>query len=76
MHQGNHQPLEQSAYCRCSAAKSCLTLCHLMNCSMLGSSVLHYLPEFAQCHVHEVADASHNRAMVHEGDALLILYMK
>ena len=26
-------------------------LCNLMNCSMPGSSVLHYLPEFAQIHV-------------------------
>ena len=57
MHQGNHQPLEQSACSRCSAAKSCLTLCHLMNCSMLGSSVLHHLPELAQIHVHLVGDA-------------------
>ena len=33
-------------------AKSCLTLCDPMDCSMLVSSVLHCLPEFAQIHVH------------------------
>ena len=27
-------------------------LCNLMDCSMPGSSVLHYLPEFALIHVH------------------------
>ena len=32
-------------YC-CSVAKSCLTLCGPMHCSMPGSSVLRYLPEF------------------------------
>ena len=41
----------------CSVAKSCLTLCDLMDCSMLGSSVLHCLSEFAQIHVHWVGDA-------------------
>ena len=34
----------------CSVAKSCLTLCDAMNCSLPDSSVLHYLPEFAQIH--------------------------
>ena len=32
-------------------------LCSLMDCSMPGSSVLYYLPEFAQIHVHWVSDA-------------------
>ena len=36
----------------CSPAKSCLTLCDPMNCSLLGSSVVHYLPDFVQIHVH------------------------
>ena len=31
--------------CYCSVAKSCLTLCDPRDCSMLGSSILHYLPE-------------------------------
>jgi len=43
--------------CCFSVAKSCPTLCNLMDCSMPGSSVLHYLPEFAQTHVHWVGDA-------------------
>ena len=40
----------------CSVAKSCLILCDPMDCSMLGSSVLYYLPQFAQIHVHRVGD--------------------
>ena len=32
--------------------KSCLTLCNPIDCSTPGYSVLHYLPEFAQIHVH------------------------
>ena len=44
----------QSCY---SVAKSCLTLCHPMDCSMPDFTVLHYLPEFAQTHVHWVSDA-------------------
>ena len=38
--------------CCCSVAKSCLTLHNPMNCSRPGFAVLHYLPEFAQTHVH------------------------
>ena len=33
------------------------TLCHLMDCSMPGFPVLHYLPKFVQTHVHRVGDA-------------------
>ena len=43
--------------CCCSFSKSCLTLCDPMDCSMPGSSVLHYLLEFPQTHVHWVSDA-------------------
>ena len=32
--------------------KSCPALCNPMNCSTPGFPVLHYLPEFAQTHVH------------------------
>ena len=39
-----------------SVTKSCLTLCDPVNCNTPGSSVLHYLPEFAQIHVHWVSD--------------------
>ena len=47
------------SFTTCSVAKSCLTLCDPMDCSMPGSSVLHYLPEFAQIHVHWVSDANY-----------------
>ena len=43
-------------YCCCSVAESCPALCSSMDCSTPGSSVLHYLPEFAQIHVHWVGD--------------------
>ena len=38
--------------CCCSGTKFCPTLCDPIDCSTPGSSVLHYLPEFAQIHVH------------------------
>ena len=41
----------------CSVSQSCLTLCDPINWSMPGFSDLHYLPEFAQTHVHCVYDA-------------------
>ena len=40
--------------CCCSVAKLCLTLCNMQHTSFL---VLHFLPEFAQTHVHWVSDA-------------------
>ena len=40
----------------CSVAKLCLTLCDPMDCSTPGFPALHYLPEFAQTHVHWVSD--------------------
>ena len=45
--------------CCCSVTRSCLTLCHTMDCSAPGCLVLHYLQEFAQTHVHWVDDANH-----------------
>ena len=36
----------------CPVSKSCLTLCSPTDCRMPGFPVLHYLPEFAQTHVH------------------------
>ena len=41
----------------CSVTQLSLTLWNLMDCSMPGFPVLHYLPEFAQTHVHWVKDA-------------------
>ena len=43
--------------CCCSVAHSCLTLCDPMDCSKPGFPVPHYLPEFAQVHVHCIGDA-------------------
>ena len=45
----------QRNFCCCSVSKFCLTLCDPMDYSTPGSS-LHYLPEFAQTHVHWVSD--------------------
>ena len=36
--------------CCCSVTKLCLTLCNSMDCSMPGSPILHYLPEFPKTH--------------------------
>ena len=41
----------------CWVTKSFLTLCNPMDCSAPCFPVLHYLPEFAQIHVHWVGDA-------------------
>ena len=41
----------------CSVTKSCPTLCDTMDCSKASFPVLHYLPEFAQTHVHRVSNA-------------------
>ena len=48
------QPATQ---CCCSVAKLFPTLCDPMDCNMPVFPVLHYLPEFAQIHVHWVGDA-------------------
>ena len=45
-------------HCCCSVAKSCLTLCDPMDCSMPGFPVPHHLPEFVQVHVHCIGDAA------------------
>ena len=45
-------------YCCSLVAKSCPTLCDLMDCSTPGFPVLHCLLEFAQIHVHWVSDAA------------------
>ena len=43
--------------CCFSVPKLCLTLCDPLDCSTSGFPVHHYLPEFAQTHVHSVGDA-------------------
>ena len=40
--------------CRCLVTKSRLTLCNATDCNTPGFPVLHYLPAFAQIHVHWV----------------------
>ena len=40
----------------CSASQSSVTLCGPMDCSTSDFPVLHYLPEFAQIHLHWVSD--------------------
>ena len=45
------QEIELFCHC-CSFTKSFLTLCDPMDYSTPGTSVLHYLPEFAQTHIH------------------------
>ena len=47
-----------SQLCCCSVAKLCLTLCHPMDCSIPGFSVLHYLLKFAQIYVHPTISSS------------------
>ena len=49
--------LRSKLICCCSVAKSCLTLCDPVDCSMPGFPVLHCLLELAQAHVHRVGDA-------------------
>ena len=51
--------------CCCPVAKSCLTFYDTMDCSMLGFPVLHYLPEFAQVHVHWINDTSNHLIFCH-----------
>ena len=48
-----------------SVAQSCLTLCDPMDCSMLGSPVLHHLPKFAQTHVHKLVMPSNHLILCH-----------
>ena len=48
----------QLGICCCgSVSKSYPACCNPMNCSTPGFPELHYLPEFAQTHVHWVSDA-------------------
>ena len=49
--------LEGKAFLLLFVAKSCPTLCAPMDWSTPGFPVLHYIPEFAQTHVHWVSDA-------------------
>ena len=48
----NSRTYYSESLCFHSVAQLCLTLCGPMDCSTPGFSVLHYLLEFAQTHVH------------------------
>ena len=50
-------PLRKSIIWSYSGIKMCSNLCSPKDCSMPGFPVFHYLPEFAQAHVHLVIDA-------------------
>ena len=53
-------PVVMYGYDTAATAKSlqsCPTLCYPMNCSTPAFPVHHYLPEFAQIHVHWIKDA-------------------
>ena len=51
-------PWTVEVVCYCLVTKSSRgTLCDPMDCRMPGFPVLHYLPEFAQTHIHWVCDA-------------------
>ena len=55
-----HRPKHMiSFFCCFLAMKSRPTVCDPMGCSVPGFPVLHYLPEFAQTHVHWVSNWCH-----------------
>ena len=56
--------------CCCSVSKLCPTLCSPMDCSTPGLPVPHYLPEFAQVHVHESVMPSNH--VIHSHPLLLL----
>ena len=51
-------PFHMRSSCCCSVAQLCPPLCDPVDCSMPGFPALHYLPEFAQIHVHWIDDAT------------------
>ena len=54
-----HRWSQPIPHCSCSVAKSCPTLCDLMDCSTSGFPVLHYLPEFAQTSIVSMMPSNH-----------------
>ena len=47
----------KSTSCYCSIARTCLTLCDSVDCSIPGLPVPHHLLEYAQVHVHCISNA-------------------
>ena len=62
--QGDYNHQSYHVFFCCSVAKSCLTLCDPMDCSIPGFPVLHYLLEFAQIHMHWVSDSMSNHLIL------------
>ena len=58
------QTCPHCCYC-CSVAKSYLTLCDPVDCSMPGCPALHHLSEFAQLHVHWLAMPCNHLILCH-----------
>ena len=56
-HSDDPLAFQSVSYCCCSVDNSGLILCNSVDCSTPGFPVLHYLPEFAQTHIHGVGDA-------------------
>ena len=54
-----HLSQQISCYYFCSVSKSYPTFCDPMSYSKPGLSVLHFLKQFAQIHVHQVSDVIH-----------------
>ena len=53
----NKKPIHHPTAFYVVQSLSCVQLCNPLDCSTPGFPVLHYLPEFAQTHVHWVGDA-------------------
>ena len=56
--------LQLTCMCVCVCVCVCLFTCDLMNRSMPGFPVLHYLLELAQTHVHWVSDATQSNHLI------------
>ena len=56
-HTHTHKQAQGGSVQFSSVSQLRLTLCNPMHCSTPGFPVLHYLPKFAQIHVHWVGDA-------------------
>ena len=59
-----------------SVTQLCPTLCDPMDCSMPSFPVLHYLPEFAQIHVHWVTDAGVGVGVAYEQQTLVFAVLR
>ena len=54
-----------------AVVQSCPTLCDTMDCCTSGFPILHYIPEFAQTHVHWVGDMPSNHLILYRPLLLL-----